>query len=45
MNSLYLFIEVIHSLFLLYVDLRKENGYVGKIQQNQKNDRTVAGNK
>ena len=45
MNSLYLFIEVIHSLFFLYVDLRKEHNYVGKIQQNQKNDRTVTGNK
>lgn len=45
MNSLYLFIEVIHSLFLLYVDFRKEHNYVGKIQQNQKNDRAIAGNK
>ena len=31
--------------FLLYIKSRKEHDYVGKIQQNQKNDRTVARNK
>ncbi len=32
------------AFFVIY-KIRKEHNYVAKIQQNQKNDRAVAGNK